>query len=424
MLSLAVFAVLMLIGVPVAFAILGAALLQNAISGQAALLVDAPAQMFAGLESYGLLALPVFLLTGELLSRSGAADRLFQLAILCFGRLRGGLSQVTLLANAALASILGSTVAQITLMSKLAVPALVKAGDTPERATATIAAGGMLAPVIPPSMMLIVFGVLAQVPVGRLFVAGVIPGLLMLVAMMAVALRVAPRTDPAQTRALVEGAPTRVLAGALPAALIPAVMIGAISMGLATAVEAGMFGALAALVLGVFVYRSLTLTELREAVVSATRSSAMVLVLIATASLWGWIAAWENIPATTAALLTDFTADPLVFLLLLNLGLLLIGMVLDPMPALILVVPIFLPVAQDTYGIDAIQFGLIVCVNLTLGLLTPPVGTGLFTAARLNGLTPERLFVSLIPYLAVAAGTLALLTLFPPLTTWFVSYLF
>ncbi|WP_010137915.1 TRAP transporter large permease [Oceanicola sp. S124] len=425
MLSLLLFVLLLLLGVPVAFAILGGAFVQIASSGELALLGDAPAQIFAGVDSYGLLALPVFLVLGELMSVSGAADRLLALMVLWFGRLRGGLAQVTLLANAGLAAVMGSSVAQITLMARLAVPALSRAGYPAERATALVAAGGMLAPVIPPSMMLIVFGVLAQVPVGHLFVAGVVPGLLMLGAMMVLTARSAPpATAPDQLAALVPHGPVRTLAEALPAALIPAAMIGAIATGLATAVEAGIFGILAVLVVGGLVYRSLSPRQLPGVLLAATKSAAMVLMLIAAASLWGWIAAWENLPGRMAETLLALTSDPLVFLLLLNLGLLLAGMVLDPMPALILVVPVFLPVAQQSYGIDPVQFGIVTCVNLTMGLLTPPVGTGLFTAARLGGVAPGRLVRCLAPYLACTLAVLVLLILVPELTTGAVSLIF
>lgn len=423
MLSLAAFALLLLLGLPIAVAILGAAMLQIALSGNAALLTDAPAQVFAGVESYGLLALPVFLLLGELMSASGAAERLMRVAALCVGPVRGGLGHVTLVANALLAAILGSSVAQITLMSRLAVPAMTRAGYPPEAAAATVAAGGLLAPVLPPSMLLIVFGVIAQMPVGQLFVAGLLPGALLLAALIAVTAWIARReglaADPRR-----HGAALGTLLGALPAMAIPAVMIGAIVSGLATAVEAGIFGVLAVLVVGGAVYRALGPADLRDALLRAASGSAMVLFLIAVAALWGWIAAWENLPARAADALTALTADPLLFLLLLNLGLLLLGMVIDPMPALILVVPVFLPVAVESYGIDPLQFGLVVCVNLTLGLLTPPVGTGLFTAAKLNGIAPERLVLRLAPYLGAAALVLAALTLFPVLTTGLVRSLF
>ena len=200
-------------------------------------------------------------------------------------------------------------------------------------------------------------------------------------------------------------------------------MVLAILGGLATAVEAGVIGALAVLLIGLFVYRELRLRDLGAALYRTAQSSAMILFLIAAAGLYGWVAAWQNLPAQVAAVLTGLTDDPVVFLLMVNVMLLALGMVLDPMPALVLVVPVFLPVATDSYGIDPMQFGLITCINLTLGLLTPPVGSGLFTAARLNAVSPVALTRRLLPYLGAAGAVLLLLTFVPAASTGLVGLL-
>jgi len=218
-------------------------------------------------------------------------------------------------------------------------------------------------------------------------------------------------------------ATARVMVEALPAALVPLAMVLAILGGLATAVEAGVIGALAVLLIGLFVYRELRLRDLGAALYRTAQSSAMILFLIAAAGLYGWVAAWQNLPAQVAAVLTGLTDDPVVFLLMVNVMLLALGMVLDPMPALVLVVPVFLPVATDSYGIDPMQFGLITCINLTLGLLTPPVGSGLFTAARLNAVSPVALTRRLLPYLGAAGAVLLLLTFVPAASTGLVGLL-
>ena len=229
MLSLGCFLLLLLIGVPVALSVMAAAMLQIALAGNAALLFSVPQQAFGGIESYGLLALPVFILLGELMGESGAGRRLMALAARLVGPVPGGLAHVTLLGNAMLAAILGSTVAQIVLTSRLAVPEMERAGYPRDLAAAVTAAGGLLAPVLPPSMLFIVYGVIAQVPIGRLFIAGIVPGAAMLLGFVGVTVWLARRGDmppppPAPNRLATDRparATARVMVEALPAALVP-----------------------------------------------------------------------------------------------------------------------------------------------------------------------------------------------------------
>lgn len=414
MLSLAAFAALLLSGLPVGVAMILAAVVQIVLGGNAVLLLSLPQQLFQGMESYGLLALPIFILLGELLNASGAGRRLFGLAGRITGRMPGGLAQAALLGNGLMAAVLGSAVAQITLMARLAVPEMERAGYSRETAAAITAAGGLLAPVLPPSMLLIVYGVIAQVPVGDLFLAGVGPGLALFAGFAAVTAwlgRGGRFPAPAPRAAHPDGG-----LSALAALAVPALMVAAILMGVATPPEAGVVAILAVVVLGLAGYRELRIADLMPALVETARASAAILFLIAAAGVYGWVAAWENVPARVTGWLTGLSDHPLAFLLLLNLLLLLLGMVLDPIPALILVVPVLLPVATGGYGIDAVHFGLVVCVNLTLGLLTPPVGVGLFTAAMRTGVAPEVLIRHLLPYLACAGLVLALLTLWPGLS--------
>ena len=410
MLSLAAFLLLLALGLPIAFAMMAGAVLQIVLGGNGVLLLSLPQQLFSGMESYGLLALPIFILLGELMNRSGAGRRIFALAGLATGGMRGGLAQAVLLANALMAAVIGSTVAQITLMSRLAVPEMERAGYPRDVAAALTAAGGLLAPVIPPSMLLIVYGVIAQVPIGELFLAGIGPGTALLAVLCAITRPQSGDAAPAPR------APARrTLTEALPALAIPAAMIAAILGGIATPPEAGVIAILAVLAVGCLVYRELTPRALWPALIATARTSASILMLIAAAGLYAWVAAWENLPALVATRLAGVSDNPLVFLLLLNLLLLGLGMVLDPMPALILVVPVLLPVATESYGIDPVHFGLVACLNLTIGLLTPPVGVGLYTAAMQTGIPAGRLSRLLLPYLGGALAVLAILTLLPGL---------
>lgn len=423
MLSLAAFAAMLLLGVPIAFAMAFAAVLQILVSGEAVLLMSVPQQLFSGIESYGLLALPAFILLGELMNASGAGRRLFALAALMTGGMRGGLAQVTLIANAMMAAVLGSTVAQITLMSRLAVPEMERAGYARDTAAAITAAGGLLAPVLPPSMLLIVYGVIAQVPIGDLFIAGILPGLAMLAVFLGVTAWRARRDDYPAGAPGPAARPGAVLREALPALAVPLAMVLAIFGGIATPTEAGVVAALAVFVIGRWIYGELAWADLWPALKATAVSGAAILFLIAAAGLYAWIAAWENLPATVAAGLRGMTDDPVVFLLLLNLLLLALGMVTDPLPALILTVPVLLPVATDSYGIDPLQFGLIACINLAAGLLTPPVGSGLFTAAMLNEVPAGRLARLLLPYLGGVGLVLLALVFWPGLSLGLVGAL-
>ncbi|MGX1096044.1 TRAP transporter large permease [Amorphus sp. MBR-141] len=410
------FVALIGIGFPIAFALAATAMIYIMASGNTVLLQSYAQQMFGGLENYGLLALPLFILLGEIMNSGGIGRRLMALSLALLGRIKGGLAYVNLVANMFMASILGSAVAQITIMSKMAVPEMERAGYPRDVSVAITAASSVLAPIIPPSMMFIIFGVIAQIPIGDLFIAGVVPGFLLFGAFIVVIAWLGHKHAFPTTEAMSLKGRVLALRDALPALLIPGIIIGTILGGIATPTEAAAIATLMAMLIGLFIYRDMSVKDLFPSFVRAARSSAIVLFLIAAAQVFSWVITFENLPALVAAWLASLTQSPLVFLLLLNVLLLLLGMITDPIPAIILVVPVLLPVAIDTYGIDPFQFGVIVCLNLTLGLLTPPVGTGLFTAALMGGVRAERIAWLIIPFFLASAVVIVLLSLFPPLT--------
>lgn len=407
---------LLAVGMPIAFALAALALIYIFTSGNTVLLQSFGQQMFGGLENYGLLALPLFILLGEFMNAGGIGRRLMGLALAMLGPLRGGLAYVNLVANMMMASILGSTVAQITIMSRLAVPEMVKSGYPRDVSMAITAAGGLLAPIIPPSMLFIIFGVIAQIPIGDLFVAGIVPGFLIFFAFIGVIMWLGhrhgfPATPPMPLKARV-GA----VKDALPAALIPAIIVGSILGGIATPTESAAVASLAAIVIGMFVYRELGVKDILPAFANAAKNAASVLFLIAAAQVFSWVVTFENLPTLVAESMQALTASPTVFLLMLCALLLAVGMITDPIPAIILIVPVFLPVATNVYGIDPFHFGVVVCLNLTLGLLTPPVGTGLFVASLMGEVRAERLAVLLLPFFAAVLVVLILLVFFPMLS--------
>lgn len=407
---------LLLAGLPISLALAAVALIYIVLSGNLVLLQSYPQQMFGGLENYGMLALPLFILLGEFMNAGGIGRRLMALALAALPQLRGGLAYVNLGANMMMASILGSTVAQITIMARLAVPEMEKAGYPRDVSAAITAAGGLLAPIIPPSMLFIIYGVIAQVPIGEMFVAGILPGILIFLGFCGLIGWMARRRDFPRTPPMTRAERLRAVVEALPAALIPLSIIVSILGGFATPTESAVVASLLAILIGLFVYREMTVADIWPALVSAGRGAAVVLFLIASAQVFAWVITFANVPAAVAAWLSGLTDSPVLFLLLLNLLLLGVGMVMDPIPAIILIVPVFLPVATGIYGLDPIHFGIVLCLNLTLGLVTPPVGTGLFTASLLTGVRAERIAALLVPFLGVAFLVILLIVVWPEVT--------
>lgn len=412
-----VFAATLLLSVPIAL-VLGVTAIWYIWDSGNTILYDSFAQkMFAGLENYGLLAIPLFMLTGELMNEGGMTRRLIALARVFVGGFRGGLAYINLLANMFMAAIIGSATAQIAVMSRAMVPAMEEEGYDKGFATATTAAGGLLAPVIPPSMMFVIFGVLAQVPIGEMFVAGIIPGLLLAVAFALVITLIGWSQQFPKGKWMTRGEAIRALIAALPAMLVPLAIIGGILFGIATPTESAAIASLIAFLVGWLVYRDLKPAALGAMFIRTAANASMILFMIAAASVFGWVIIYEELPQKLAALLTTITSDPFMFLLIVNLCLLLVGMVIDGIAAIILITPILLPIATGSYDISPYQFGIVACLNLVLGLLTPPVGIGLYIASSMSGATPGSILRSLWPFLIAVAVVLVLLSYFPILST-------
>jgi len=415
--SAAVFVLLLAVGLPIAFVLLGTALAYIRISDNGVLFQSFAQQLFSGIEQYGLMAIPLFMLAGEIMNRGGLIRRLIGLASIFVAGLRGGLAYVNLLANMMMASIIGSATAQISVMTQAMVPEMERAGYRRDFAAATTAAGGLLSPIIPPSMLFVIFGVLGQIAIGDLFIAGIIPGLMLTVGFLAVVAVLGLVHDFPQGEWLSKRAALREAFRGLPSALVPLIIVGGILLGYFSPTESAAAAALAALIIGRFVHRELDLRQLPEILLQTAINSTTVLFLIATANVFGWVIIFEEVPQRLTAWLTELSSDPFVFMLLVNAALLIIGAFIDSIAALILVVPLLLPIAQSNYGIDPYHFGVVVCINLVLGILTPPVGTGLFIAATLARIQPGRIFVALAPFLLVTVLVLILLSWQPWLVT-------
>lgn len=411
------FLLLLTFGVPISFVLMIVAAAYIWLSDNQMLFSSYMQQLFAGVESYGLLAIPMFMLAGELMNAGGLTRRLVAMAGILVGGVRGGLAYVNVIANMMMASIMGSAVAQIAVMSRVMVPEMERQGYDRAFAGALTAAGGLMSPIIPPSMLFVIFGVLAQIAIGDLFIAGIIPGLLLGVAFFVciaalgfvVDFPVSPKVDRREA--------LRALAGGLPALSIPTVIIGGILLGIATPTESAALAVLAAFFIGAFVYRELKFADLPQVLYDTAINATIVTFLIAAANVFGWVLLYEQVPQTVAAWSSGLTDNPVVFMLMVNLMLLLVGMVIDGIAALIMVVPILMPIAVDVFGIDPYHFGVVVCINLVLGLLTPPVGAGLYVTASMARASPTAVFRALLPFLVSTLAVLVLLSWQPILVT-------
>jgi tripartite ATP-independent transporter DctM subunit len=412
-----IFFLLLLIGVPIAFVLLGTALAYIELSDNAVLFQSFPQQLFSGIDSYGLMAIPLFMLAGEIMNRGGLIRRLIGLAGIFVSGLRGGLAYINLIANMMMASIIGSATAQISVMTQAMVPEMERAGYRRDFAAATTAAGGLLSPIIPPSMLFVIFGVLGQIAIGDLFIAGIIPGLLLAAGFLLVVAVLGWLRDFPQGEWLCGPEVLIAIGRGLPSTLVPVIIVGGILFGLFSPTESAAAAALAALVVGRFLHRELDLRELPDILFRTAINSTLVLFLIATANVFGWVIIFEEVPQQLTLWLTELSSDPFVFMLLVNASLLVIGAFIDSIAALIVVVPLLLPIAQTNYGIDPFHFGVVVCINLVLGILTPPVGTGLFISATLAKVSPGKIFVALAPFLLVTIAVLVLLSWQPWLVT-------
>lgn len=412
-----VFLTALFLSVPVAIVLVVTSIWYIWESGNTVLYDSFAQKMFGGLENYGLLAVPLFMLTGELMNEGGMTKRLINMARVFVGGFRGGLAYINLLANMFMAAIIGSATAQIAVMSRAMVPAMEKEGYDKGFAAATTAAGGLLAPVIPPSMMFVIFGVLAQVPIGNMFIAGIIPGLLLSLAFVVVITLVGWSQQFPKGAWMSRRDAGRALIEALPALLIPVAIIGGILFGVATPTESAAIASLIAFLVGWLVYGELRPRHLGEMFKRTAVNASMIIFMISAASVFGWVIIYEEVPQKLAALITSVTSDPFMFLLIVNAALLLVGMVIDGIAAIILITPILLPIATGNYDISPYQFGVVICLNLVLGLLTPPVGIGLYIASSMSNTPPGAILKSLWPFLLAVALVLVLLSYLPILST-------
>lgn len=412
-LTFSAFCAIMLAGVPIALCLTLGALVFILATSSTQLLANYPLQMFGGVDSYGLIAIPLFILIGEIMNGGGITRRIVDLAMAFVGSLRGGLAYVNILANMFVSSILGSATAQVAIMAQVMVPEMERKGYDKDFAAGITAYGGMLGPIIPPSVMFVVYSVLAQVSVSDMLIAGIVPGALLTVMFFLViaAMGFVYNYPAGEKQTLRER--TRTVLGAAPTLLIPIVIVGSILGGLANPTEAAAVGSVAAALIGRYWTKEFSFAKLPEMMLRAGVYSAIVLFLVAAAAVFSWVLVYGKIPQAVAGSIQAIAKDPVTFMLLVNVILLVIGTVIDGIPGLIMTVPILLPIATEVYSIDPRHFGVVVVVNLVLGLLSPPVGLCFFVAAAVTGAKPGRMFIVTLPFFIVSCLLLVLLSVYP-----------
>jgi tripartite ATP-independent transporter DctM subunit len=413
MITLAVFAVGLLIGMPIVFLLILGGVVFMAENGILILLDSLPVQAVRGISANGFLAIPLYMLVGELMQRGGITDRLLRLAERAVGRLRHGLALVNILANVLAAAILGSATAQIAVMTRTIVPAMIGRGYAPGSATGMTVTAGLLGPVIPPSMIMIIYGVVAYQSVATLFIAGIVPGLLIAAGLLLVTLLLAA---PEEKHRSALPSDWRSLLGDFLPGLIPLTIIAGIVSGATTPTEAGAIACLVAFLLAGPVYRQLGWRDVPGLLASVAMSSAAVIALIGFATFFGWALAFQQVPDLLVSVIQRSATGDLTFLLLTTLMIFVLGMFLDGIGIMIVLVPVLLPVA-DGFGVDPIHFGVVVALATLTGLVTPPVGPGLFIAMEATRLPIMVVFRGAVPFLAAFMIALIVIAAFPALST-------
>lgn len=375
-----------------------------------------------GADSFALLAVPFFILAGELMNTGGMSTRIINFAMAIVGHIRGGMGYVAIIAAVLFAGLSGSAVADTAALGAVLIPMMVKAGYNRNRATGLIASGGIIAPVIPPSIPMILFGVTSGVSITALFTAGIVPGLMMGIGLTIVWTLVVRRekVEPTPRKSVKEMlVATRNASWSL---IFPIIIIGGLRGGIFTPTEAGVVAAMYALFVGLFVYRELNMKKLYGVLIEAARTTSVVMFLVAAAMVSAWAISVAQIPAVVSDVLAPFTGNQLMLLIVINVIVLFVGMVMDLTPAILVLTPVLLP-AVTMAGIDPVYFGVLFVLNLSIGLLTPPVGTVLNVASGVGRVGIVDLMKGIWPFLLVEVFVLILLIFIPDLVlvplSWF-----
>lgn len=402
--------VFILLGMPIAFSMGLAAVVALAIDGTVPLLV-LPQKMYSSLDSFPLLAIPLFILAGALMNISGITEKLVVLSRSLVGHIRGGLGQVTVMTSVLFSTISGSAAASAAAVGAMMIPQMARDGYRREDAAVITAASAILGPVIPPSVVMVIYGSMTGLSIGTLFLAGIGPGLLIALVLMVGVWILGTRSEiKIYPRATLREAGVAFVK-ALPALAMPAIIVGGIISGIFTTTEAGVIAVAYAAIYAVFVKRT-PMRDILANVTSAATVSSSILVILGGAALFGWIVAREGLPVVIAAWLQSVTGDPFVAITLILIVLLVVGIFIEPIPAMIMLVPVLQPIA-DAYGYNPYHFAMVVTFGLLLGSLTPPVAVLVLIACKIANVPVNKANRPLIPMFGVLVLLLFVLAYVP-----------
>lgn len=409
------------IGVPLVFSLLSASLVTLLIMRPELPLALVPQLFVQGMDSFALLAIALFFLAGELMTTTGVTDRILGFARSLVGHMRGGLAQVGIFSSLVMAGVSGSAVADAAAVGSVLIRAMKRAGYPAGFSAALIMCASILGPIIPPSIPMIIYAVLASASVGAMFLAGIIPGFLLAFGLGVVAwMRAGPLNLPREPKATRPEVFLATRRAAL-ALLAPVIIVGGIRGGVFTATEAGAIAVVYIVIIGRLVFRGLKMRAFGASLIKAAHGTASVMVILGASSIFAWIIADQGISRQFAALISGFGAPDWLVLLLINILFLAVGMFLDPLAALIILVPIFLPLAE-AIGMDVVQFGVMTVLNLMIGLCTPPVGYLIYMTANIGDVSPTQVVRQSLPFIAVLLTVLALVTYVPAITLWLPNF--
>lgn len=418
LLPLALFAVLMALNAPIAFAIAAGALLFF-LDQQGLPLVIFPQRLMSASGSFPLVAIPMFVLAGVVMNRAGITRRLLNLAEALVGHMPGALAQMNVVLATLMGFESGSGNADAAMQAKMLGTEMVRRGYAAPFAAAIVAASAVITPIIPPGLGFVIYGYLANVSVGRLFLAGVVPGFMLMASLMLVTHRIALRDGykPLRPRFVSAGELWKAVRDAGWALTVPVFIVVGLRNGLFTPTEAGAVVAAYSLAVGFLAHRELKLSDLWPMLTEASLATASVMLIISAADAFGFYMTMEQVPAAAARLLGTLTSNPLAMLFLINVLLLVVGMFLESVAALIMLTPILAAVGAAV-GIDPVHLGLVIVLNITIGAITPPVGTLMFIACGVLEVSVAKFSRAILPLLLAQLAVLALLILFPPLVTF------
>lgn len=405
----------MAIGMPIAFALIlsGVALMIHLGLFDSQIVAQ---NVINGADSFPLMAVPFFMLAGEVMNTGGLSRRIVDLAMALVGHIRGGLGFVVILAACLLSSLSGSALADAAALSALLLPMMLKSGHSAGRSGGLIASAAIIGPIIPPSIGFVLFGVIGGVSITKLFLAGIAPGLMIALALCIAWLLVARREQIDLPPRRSAGERLRALIDSLWAMLLPVIIVVGLKFGVFTPTEAGVVAAVYSLFVAMVVYRELGPGQLFEVFVSAAKTTSVVMFLVAAAGVSAWLITVADLPGQLAAMLDPFMDSPILLMAVIMLLVVAVGTAMDMTPTILILTPVLMPVIKQA-GIDPVYFGVLFIINNSIGLITPPVGTVLNVVCGVSKLTMEDLMKGVWPFLLAELAVLALLILFPELVT-------